>query len=332
MEIVSCPKNYSGILKPVIYHITDIDNNKSLEVKILDQYDQEYGIKQMCGENEYYINVANYIKHKILIEPISTDNPTFSNMESRTASVKIQADEIYSQLSVLTAGEIQANSKTLLSNAPEMLKISPLDIDELAFIASAGNLSAFASLSDCNNNTYNDINIANTQCVDGLYAFSFSPRQIEQFADINIDNADTLYIVIKCNNKIIASRKYNIIPKQKNIIRLCWQNPFGQIDFYSFKLLEYTNKIQKSKIKTDNGYVTNGLEKYSNYSVQSDLINRKTAAWLNELIYAQNVWLNINNQFYKIDISNEDYDINFISPNYLSLNISVQNNLLNLFV
>lgn len=319
MQITSCPQDYSGVLSPVLYTIEEIAEDEVVEVHILGENDQISGIKRLHGEKRYSVNVANYLAGRITVAPLKEGSSGFIKMETRTARSKIRIADIVSNASIIAGGQEYAPLGRLLSNSPQVVKLAPGERDEIAFIAPAGTLSARAVMEWGESTEI--VRLDDITGEGGLYAFGVDSARIEQKWGGSLKGCTRMTVEIVGETGTMASRVYRIGSANKSFVRICWQNPYGQVDYYTFKLLAESVEVEKNRADVGKGCLVTGIEYSGTYTLVSQCETRATIKWLEEILYARQVWADTAEGHVPVDVITSSATIGGISPNALSVAI-----------
>ena len=102
MNIKSIPENYTGALAPVVFQIWQADPENAITVQIITGQEEHIaGEKILSGEDSYSVNVANYCKGEINIEPITGEWSVIGNAMQRCCPVSIKSGETSDRKSVV---------------------------------------------------------------------------------------------------------------------------------------------------------------------------------------------------------------------------------------
>ena len=322
MNIKSIPENYTGALKPVVFQIWQALPEDVITVQIITGQEEHIaGEKMLKGEDTYNVNVANYCKGEINIEPITEQSTIIANASHRCCPVRITVGETTSTEVYVTGGEKICPLKTILSDSPEKHRIAPGEKDEIAIIAPETTISIVAKLIDVSATT--EIELGNITCANEVYVVLIDTENIETLIDKSLADYTTMTIEIKEENNILAKRDYQIVPATSNAVRLCWQNPYGQVDYHTFNLVEEKLDVSKNKALLNSGYTTIGITQEVVAKVVSECEPRKTMKWLSEIISAPKVWMVTQNGNVKIDVISDSTVLSQTKPN--NINISFRN-------
>lgn len=322
MNIKSIPENYTGALAPVVFQIWQADPENAITVQIITGQEEHIaGEKILSGEDSYSVNVANYCKGEINIEPITGEWSVIGNAMQRCCPVSIKSGETSSTKIYVTGGQKVCPTKKILSDSPSKHRISPGDKDEIAIIAPETSISVKAKLNNISDMA--EIELANTTCSNGVYVVSIDTEHIETLLEKPLCEFTKMTVEIKEADNVLAKREYRIVPTTSDAVRLCWQNPYGQIDYHTFNLVEEKFNVSKNKIYLSSGYTTIGLTQEVVTRVVSECEPSKTVKWLTEIMSAPQVWLVAQEKIVKIDILTDNTSFSNTQPG--NINLSFRN-------
>lgn len=305
MQIVTSPPAYSPAYKDVIFKIT-ADENEIAELDIYNHDNSQIiGKKRFTGSNAYDMNVANYAKRQFEIAPLPAANK-FTVPEGRIVNLKLkEAGGMASAETKLNAGLFTYPNLKKLSSAPAKKTIRHNESDEIPFISSAGDISVHITLTGAKRSEA--LVAVSTAGLVGLVVFGLSMIDLQEMivrkklGNISDYNYMELHIVLGSSPIII--QEYDIMPPQKNNVRICWWNSYGQIDYYTLKSMDRkTITAAKSKIYSSDGYRTVASEAEKLYSLTSEYENEETMEWLSEVISSPKVWMMQNGKYTPVDI------------------------------
>ncbi len=319
MRIKSLPENYTGILAPVIYEIDQAEPSQIVTVGIFAGTDgQAAGEKRLFGESAYTVNAANYVGGRIKVEPVAGNGGAagtwIAKAEQRCGIVKISAGAIVSAATCVTGGRNVCREKAALSDAPAKRNIAVGENDEIAFIAPGLNVSAKAILSGGEGNAV--VDLGSCVCDGGIYVAVIDTGYIlGQSAEIHRQMA----VEISADGNVLAAREYSIIPASADAVRLCWQNPYGQIDYHTFRIAEENLTLDKSRAYLAEGYATVGLTEEVIIKAVSKLEPRKTLKWLAGILSSPQVWMVEGDGFVKVDVITDKASVKAENPGNISV-------------
>lgn len=317
MTIKTIPENNSGALAPLIYEISGADTENIVTVEITDERGTKtIGEKKLHGETSYTVNAANYMARQITVKPVSDKWRGFGKAGERSTVSRIRIDNELSPATQITGGTEICKECRLLSNASGIPKLAPGEKDEMAFIAPGKTITAQALLSG--NNIGKKIDLGTIQCEEGVYVLIVDSDNMRQEG---LDGFTYMEITISDNNTIIARRKYEIAHVSPKAVRLCWQNPYGQIDYHTFTMIEKRIEADKTKTYLADGYNTAGISLETTYYITSDCEPRETIQWLAEILKSPKVWMAGNGGFIRMDVLTDNAVVAGDAPGAISLAI-----------
>lgn len=302
MRIKSIPEEYTGTLTPVIYEIDQVEPSQTINIGIIGSNDNSIiGEKRLAGESSYTINTANYCGREIVIEPAPGKWTGFGKDAQRCSVSKIIVGEEMSQPTVVAGGAKTCPQKTILSDSPVQHTIACGETDEIAIIAPGSQISAKTVLVG-NGNISEEINLGNIVCEDGVYLLVIDTAYIDSCLDGELEAYNIMKVQIADGSDILGNRNYRLVPASANSLRLCWQNPYGQIDYHTFRLTGETIGIDKSRAYVAEGYATTAITQDTTRYAISECLPKATLKWLSQIIAAPKVWVAENGTFTNADV------------------------------
>jgi hypothetical protein len=318
MNIKTFPADYSGALVPVIYTLDRIGPEEIIEVEILGEDGANVaGVKRLHGETQYTVNVAGYIQSRLAVEPVSSSGYGFVYPYGRTARSQIRAGGVLSNVSIITAGSEKCPVRIKIPGAPGIAVVAPGERDEIAFIAAAGSLTAEATLyGKAGSSTFQ---LTSTTTPGGLCVLCGKLSNISGAEAIGEN--DEVEIAVRDSQGVVARQRYRIAAPKKSTVRMCWQNRYGQVDYYSFDLLEKSTTVDKNKVRVESGYETLGVSEEMSYTLVSQCETEKMIEWLSGILSSPRVWMIENDEAKPVDITTGSTVLKGKGPQALTLSV-----------
>ena len=305
MQIISVPLHYTPAYSDAMFQITAAQN----EVVNLDIYNNDnskiIGRKKVSGATVYNINVANYAKRQFEIEPLTSSTTQFIIPSKRIINVRIESGAVNASTK-LSAGIYYPLQHKVLSNCPEEKTIRHNECDEIPFRTKTGTLSAQATL--YGNGKEDSLVLSTKNVSEGIVVLVLNMPHIGQILQEksigDIKGYDRMELRIMANADRIITLQYKLAPPDKESARICWWNPYGQIDFYTMqRITQKSIRNSKTRIYSPSGYRTVGNSSETEFSIVSAFENHSTMEWLGELISSPKVWIYDNGVFTPIDVT-----------------------------
>lgn len=318
MNIETIPENYTGALVPVIYRIGQAAPEEVITVQIITgPQGQTAGEKRLAGENLYMVNVANYCKGRISVEPVAGQWAGVGHAERRCCLVKIKAGDTTSPEVYVTGGKTVCPVKKILSGSPAKQRIAPGEKDEIAIIAPGTAISAKATLNGLGGTA--EVELGSAECGNGVYVAVIDTGQIEAMLGKPLCEFTEMTVEIGEAGNTLDKREYRIVPPAGRTVRLCWQNPYGQVDYHTFDLVGEELNVSKNRAYLNSGYTTTGMAEEVVTRVVSQCEPRKTFEWLTGILSAPQVWVATRNGAVKVDVLTDSAVSSSRQPGSISL-------------
>lgn len=318
MNIKTIPENYTGALAPVVYQIGQAEPEEVITVQIVTGPEEHIaGEKRLAGEGSYMVNAANYCKGNINVEPVTGQWTGIGNAEQRCCPIKIKIGGTTSPEVHVTGGQIVCPVKKILSDSPSGHSIAPGERDEIAIIAPGTTISAKAKLNGVSDVA--EIDLGSAACSNGVYVVVVDTEHIETLLEKPLCGFEKMTVEIKEANNVLAKREYRIVPATSHMVRLCWQNPYGQVDYHTFSLVEEELNVSKTRAYLNAGYTTTGIAEKVVTRVVSECLPRRTVQWLAEILSAPQVWMATQNGAVKVDVVTDSAVLSNRQPGNISL-------------
>lgn len=309
MEIYREPADYQAVGDEVIYGITGADPAKTVEVEIRTGNDRKtIGIKRFCGENQYLVNVAGYLRASVRAEPVATGNTRITTAASRCVETEIAVGALASQQTIITAGSKNAPLFQRLSDAPQRTFIAPGECDEIAWIAPQAEavvqirFGAFTG-------TDLEIVLDSFVCGDAMTVLCVDADDLAQrvtqtgrvWADFS-----TIHVSVALDGETAVYQQYLIQKSRPENVRICWVNQYGAVDYHTFHGCEKERfDIEKNRMQGPQGIEILSSEGQTKCSLVSDYEPRAVMRWLAGVVAAPNVWIARENVFQPVDVVTE---------------------------
>ncbi len=321
MEIVETPGNYRAAYGELLYRIEEVEADDLLEVAVYGGAGNELlGLKRFRGESSYVVNTASYLQPLLEVNPVGGEMG-FVIATGRIVKTYIGTGDILSESSLLTAGTEDARPETLLSHAPSRVRIGTEERDELAVIAPGKQLLARIRLAGSGQST--EIQIDGPLAGDDMYVFVLQVSEVLSMAGEEWSSrCRRLEVEIQADEVVIATRYYDVVPRSLSSMRLCWLNPLGAVDYYTFP--EETGRslsVEKRRAYGRQGYGIYGSQAEMTYVLRSEHEPIATMRWLAELVGSPRVWRLDGDEAVPVDIVSDSVCIRGGDPGLLEVTV-----------
>lgn len=319
MEITTQPADYSGIFSQQTYTVGGCDPTQITEVEILCD-GQVVGIKRFRGETSYDINVSNYLRRRLDIAPIAGGQAGIVTGTGRSVRVAIKVGSLQSPWRTMTAGRLDMPQQKLLSKAPPAV-IARGEIDELSF--AAPQKSVYAKVIVYSKGPSKTITLPAKAAAGDICTMVLDTKDIASAAGIERwSDISQMYVNIYADNRGIINRRYEACERAKDAVRLCWLNPYGAVDYYTFRAVGSKMQVAKSKVYAQSGYTTSAGSTEAHTTLISEYEPTETIKWLADIVSSPAVWIaEKSGGFTPVDVVTEVAEIRSDKPLSLTLEI-----------
>lgn len=295
MQVTYSPNPNSPAFRDIVYKISATPN-EVIDVNIYDHANATLiGKKRFTGFASYTLNVAAYAKQQIVVAPLSSTTSRFLVPAKRYVKVNMLINAQKHDLQVC-GGQKEAIYFIDLTTGPPQRTISPVHWDEIAFQTDTS-ASVQAVLTNDETGISQTLTLAapNTT-VTQTYHFFLSmfdiEKKIKTACGLPLTDFNRMNLLINIGEDLTLERAYTIVPVQKNHMRICWWNAYGQIDYYTFERVERKEfTVEKRKIETNNGRKTIACKGEHITTIVSGVLTNRNLEWLSEIIASPQVWV-----------------------------------------
>lgn len=298
---IEVPKEYSAAQNNPLFRVTGMDAQSVAQVKIyVDQLIK--GVKRFGDMESFEVNVAPYIATKPMP---SRENPLeIVSHNRKAAKVMIAVNDIYSQSVNILTGEIDGTPNTLLSLQNWRKTIAWSGFEEIFFLCDTPNPSAKLILkTDTEQHTIE----VESSAQEGICRLAIEMKSIQEQIDEDIlSKIKTMEVCIDSSSRAIK-QIYDIVPATAQGVTLCWINPFGVLDYYTFP------KVVETHIEDRKRTIT----------IVSPYERIETLEYILSINSAEGVWMLLSDGFKEVKISKTKHLLINSDPNRITLNIEV---------
>lgn len=313
------PGNYRAAYGGVSYRIEEAEAGEVLEVAVYGGPEDELlGWKRFRGEESYTVNTAGYLQPLLEVSPLIGETG-FVVAEGRTVRTRIGVGEVVSEATVLMAGAEDAGEGVLLSHAPSRVRIAPEEQDELAVIAPGQRLSALVRLQG--NAQSAEVQVDGPVAGEGVYVLVLQVSGLFAAAgDGWTDRCRRMEAEVRADGVAVARRCYEVVPRRRSAVRLCWLNPLGSVDYYTFpEEAGRSLSVEKRRAYGRGGYGVYGSQAEMTYVLRSEREPVGTMRWLAELVCSPRVWRMDGGVAVPVDVVSDSVRIRGSEPGLLEV-------------
>ncbi|MFI3331302.1 MAG: hypothetical protein R3Y38_05810 [Rikenellaceae bacterium] len=325
--VISRPENLSAAFLPVAYGVSASSSDESFDVEIYDgDFDECLGIKRYLGEQNYTVELGDYLRYRFDIEPISGPKCELFEDESKLKAVGVKIDGIFeTSPSWHTFATVNVEGLEALSSAPLSRKITWGQRDELSILVVDSALSARYSFSGEVEDFVIELDALSAENkVVSLLTDMVTLKAYLQENELDADLFSALKLEIFANDEVILEINYSLESEAEDEFRLCWLNKYGALDYYTFSgnVLGYC-QVSKQRVYSSSGYKVTGSSLSRMMNLYTDFLPNKTLEWLSELLASAKVWIVEGDDFQLIDVLSDS--LVYKDEDLLRLELSVRN-------
>lgn len=308
MRIATQPTQYQGAFGEVVYTIVEADPQQIVDVEIYSSSEGKViGLKRYRNQSEYQVNVANYLQQQFNIEPFMACETAVVSDPSRSVYYTISVNEVqYTPQKIATAGFINAPQGCFMTDAPQMRPISVGQSEELSMVIDSGQRQLIVEMENSvgervalsigggvSNGLINVVNI-NMDHLDTL---------LREKSGRGVESCVLMRVVVESEACGRMSHSYRIVSPQSGGVRLCWLNPYGAIDYYTFaQEVESSVSVKRTKVYGRSGYMIVDSQMQSSNRLVSHYEPQATMKWLSQLLGSPKVWVCEAHGYRRVDI------------------------------
>lgn len=308
MQIISMPDNYQGAFSELIYTISEADPTQTVEVTILGEKDNDVmGIKRFRGNDRFTVNISNYMRRRAAVTPQTIAGCVATFVPERIVAGRIKVVGTVSPLRLFTSGVKSASELAPLSDKPVIAQLAAGEKDEIAMIVPSGKKVIFKGLLTTAAGIRKEV-FTNTVTGNGQMVVQLIDSTEEGTLEVYIDG--------------VLLQTYEIEGGRQNTVRLCWVNPYGAIDYYTFALCNAETLVaEKSRIYTESGYKVYDSAAQKVFTLQSEYENTHTMKWLEQILGSPKIWIACPDGYISVDVITDKMKISRMAPSSLRLEV-----------
>lgn len=302
MITFSLPDDYSSAYTGAIYTIDDTTTTQPQIVEVLDsQRGETLGFRRVQYLNNNKINIARYLARALNPQPILGSG--WSVPEGRTVEAQLLADDSSTEKRIFTASLSNLTEDMLLSSLTHRT-LTHRDLDEISLFASAGQLTITVAFG-ANSPTQQIVAMRNHKGglisyvleVENILGYANKPEEVRQF-----------WIYISLAGKTIGQLRYSIVPATSQSVRLGWLNPYGAIDYHTFRSLGRLLRSEKDRVMTGHSALRVSTIRSSyvwEEVLSSGYLPAAMAVALSGLLSSPRVWRVEDGEAHLVDVTEE---------------------------
>lgn len=307
MKLIRQPEDFSPAFQEILYTVALEEGKKGAEVSIFNSpVTEKIGIKQVGESLEFTLNVADYVRSQIRLEPVSFRESGIIHTPERAYNSCIAYDTWACRVPHI-AGKVAVTTNRLLSGRLNRT-LGEDEQDEVSWIAEEGPVSARAIFQGKNGSL--EIYLGRrevkeremvTLILNGSHLGKLLAQQERKWADFS-----TMSVLIHHDFQPVGELSCRLDDPNEGKTRLCWWNRYGGIDYHTFESPPETVMIRaKEAISAGNGTVVLPSKSHKKIKAATAYTTEKQAEELAELLSSPQVWLVQEAHFIPVTITGD---------------------------
>lgn len=237
------PENYSSAYTGALYSIDKASNSDPYVVEVIDSAKREtLGFRRVQFLNNNRINIARYLSRVLNPQPLHSESG-WVLPEGRSVEAQLLIDDEFTPSRIFTASLTNLTGNMLLSNLTHRT-VTPHDIDEISLFAEPGVIKIKVAVDS--EKTYRQP-ISEYNHSGGLITYNFDVMSAMR-KGYDPEEVRRFWLYITLDNKEIACLRYSVIPITSQSVRLGWLNPYGAVDYHTFRSLGRLLRTEKDRV------------------------------------------------------------------------------------
>lgn len=322
------PENYQGAYADLLYGISDANPQQPVEVAVYgESAARPVGVKRLRGQAEYTVNIAPYMRRQLDPVPQYMPRCVVYNPEGRVAEGQITVGTETTAIRCFTAGIKGARMMELMSEAPLEQSIAPGETDELSVIAPFDEPTFFYGYLYTEDNSEEFVFSRAALGTGKPFCLAVNMDEVAQWAAVSgrqgsLEGYAQLVVCLERNGVVSPVRRYRLRRPDGRTMRLCWVNPLGGIDFYTFAVCAKTTvTAEKSRAYTRDGFTVYGSHGRTEWELRSQYEGHTEAEWLAGVIASPRVWICRGQSFVPADVVTDRIEFSAAAPVSITIRV-----------
>ncbi len=302
MITFSLPDDYSSAYTGATFLIESSSTTQPRIVEVIDsQLNETLGFRRVQYLNNNKINIARYLARALDPQPILSRG--WQVPEGRTVEAQLLAEGVATDSRIFTASLTNLTEDRVLSSLNHRTVTSG-DVDEIALFAGAGQLTLSVAFGADRPNRQI---VAMRNHSGGLISYVFEVEAVLGLAN-RPDEVRQFWLYVMLAGKTIARLRYSLIPATAQSVRLGWLNPYGAIDYHTFRSLGRLLRTEKERVVT--GHTMQKVSTTRSSYVWEDVLSSgylpaATAVALSGVLSSPRVWRIDEGGVQSVDVTEE---------------------------
>jgi hypothetical protein len=308
MQIINTPEPFSPAFGEILYAVALTEEERGAEIAIFNSAGQAMiGIKKATEVPEFSLNVADFLRSQVTIEPLPRQVCQIIEAPDRLfRSLIAHGDWTASQLH--TAGIVPVGMNEAMCD-PGLRSLGPDEQDEIGWVAGAGTHFARALFPITGKDPL-EIQLGRIEIAEPrMLALIVNSDDLDlglQQRGWGWDDFDRFTVEIHFNYQKITAFEYVVRPSNRSKTRLAWWNRQGAIDFHSFESTSREERLfEKREADTGNRKMPVSAQCQLIRTLHTAHTTREQALRLSQIVGSPQVWIAEGDTFIPVEIRSE---------------------------
>ena len=308
MQLIQVPEPFSPAFGEILYAVSLDENEKGEEISIFNSaVTQKIGIKKATESPTFTLNVSDYVRSQIRIEPFPRQDCAIIEAKERTYCSCI-AYRDWASTRPHTAGIVPVGlNQPMGGNIVRYLGDD--EQDEICWIAGEGPVFARA-LFPMPGSQPVEIHLGRNEVASpqmlALVINSPNLGNLLRQCGYEWNKVSRFTVEIHSAHRLMAQLEYRVRPRNPNKIRLAWWNRYGAIDFHSFECTRSSDyKTEKKQAISRSKNLNLSCYGHREMRAATACSTREQHEWLAHIAGAPQVWAEKNGAFKPVAIQSK---------------------------
>jgi hypothetical protein len=333
MRITRSPEAYQSMFRPACFTIEDMSqapDGVDIEISAVGRV-EPLGAKRLypaAARATATVNVAPYARRVFDPAPMCGSAAGIYPAAGRHVACFVSGGEVASPAVVLCGGSHDAEWNSLLSAAPEAVKIAPGEKDEMSVISEDWIFPVVTFSRE--GVTYTDTSMGRCSAEGVVTAVVDADAVAERFRSLTGGATSELAeftVRLKLDQYGFSGRKierrYTLDRTPRAGRRLAWVNRYGVVDYHTFPACEeFRSTGGRTVVETTAGPRTVATRARQSLRLISEPCGAVEAEWLSEIFSSPAVWMIDGADFEKVEVAAGEVVCSPLLPTVVSVVVS----------
>lgn len=325
MQILKYPTQYQSAFREACFVVKFTE--QSIDVGVHDAgTGEKLGVKRVYGPGEASVNVSPYARRSLDPVPLCGKPMGIVADERRTAACRITVGAASSETVRLTGGTENPALCSILSEAPQTVRLRPGEKDEISVIADGLDVKPILVFSHGGSEYSFDLPAVSGRDVQ-TFVVDFD-EAARKFSGLTGAGAESMtgfsaWLRIGSGASEVCLRRDYEADRTEAGCRLAWLNGYGAVDYYTFPTAAaVTFSAAKERIRLSEGCRTVATSTETSREFVSAAETARTLEWLTGIISSPRVWIVDGSEARIVDVADGSANIESLVPGTLRIRIS----------